>query len=65
MRVKYNGETKLLAEWFHDKGGVQVVNGQEYEIKMYEGCLSVVNEKNKWICDCDSEAFKEEFEIIG
>lgn len=64
MKVKYNGESKLLKEWFHRQNGVFIENGRIYKTELYEGINSVVDDYGDWICDCDSETFKEEFEII-
>lgn len=66
MKVKFIGKSFKTNVWKNQmlKRSYNVIKNREFKTGIWGGSESVLTTSNEWICDCDSNCFKEKFEIL-
>lgn len=66
MKVKFIGETQTVKAWLdeHENREYTINNGVMFKSAIWGGISSILNEKDEWICDVDSQFFRDNFEIL-
>lgn len=66
MKVKFIGKSFTTEVWKNQmlKRNYNVIRNREFKTGIWNKIESVLTANNEWICDCDSNCFKEQFEIL-
>lgn len=65
-KVKFTGEPTVVDAWVDScrKKSYNISKDEVFKIGSWGRCESVMTDKDEWLCDTDSQLFKDNFQFI-